>query len=104
MPDIHPKTFAPLIELHGFLPDTAEKFLITIKNGLQKKLEKLDYDNLVFSIFETKVIDSTGAPRPFIRFISTEYRIVHEIVEYLLSIQWKGEVEFVKLNQFWDLR
>jgi hypothetical protein len=98
------KTTAPLIELHGYTKEEAEELKELLKKNLESLLGKKNFSNLVFSFCPTEVVDIKGNPRPFIRFYSTEYVIVHQIEQYLRKIKWKGEIEFNKITQFHDLR
>ena len=102
--EVKPKTSAPLIELHGYTLKEFQNFVTLVKKGLKKALDKYDYENLAFSRVPSKVVDVNGYPRPFIRFVSSEFAISQMIKEHLITIKWKGEMEILKLHDYKDLR
>ncbi len=98
------KTTAPLIEFHGFMAFDATELQKKITDYAKDKMKEHDSKNLAFTVYENTVYDIGGTKRPFLRFYSSEYALVHMVIECLRNLGWKGEVEFVKITQFWDLR
>jgi hypothetical protein len=99
-----PNNAAPLIEVHGHSEEKAKEVIDLLKQGLKDKISKQDYKNLTFSIVPSVVIDMNDKPRPFIRFYSREYSIIHNIVEILRVDKWKGEIDTIILQNYFDLR
>lgn len=96
--------YAPLIEFHGFAHSEFEALKEKLKLALEKILSGEDYKNLTFSETTSKVIDTQEQARPFIRMFSSEYAVVHKVVYSLKEFGWKGEVEFIRITNYFDLR
>lgn len=97
-------SYAPLIEFHGFSKAESLNVKEKISEALKKVLSEKDYDNLTFSEIPTEVVDVQGNQRPFIRMFSSEYAVVHKVIDLLKSLDWKGEIEFIKIANYFDLR
>jgi hypothetical protein len=97
-------SYAPLIEFHGFTHSDVLKLKEKLSVSLKKELSKRDYGNLTFSEITTKVIDVTDVERPFIRMFSSDYIIIHKVVEFLKECKAQIEVEFIKITNYFDLR
>ncbi len=97
-------SYSPLIEFHGYVHSEFMK----LKDQLSEKLEKIlspdDYKNLTFSEITAKVVGTQKDDRPFLRLFSSEYVIVHKVHEILKNMDWEGEIEFIKISNYYDLR
>lgn len=96
--------YAPLIEFHGYVHSEFMRLKDQLSTALKKILSEDDYKNLTFSELTAKVVDTERKSRPFLRLYSSEYVIVHKIHDILESIGWEGEMEFIKITQYHDLR
>lgn len=96
--------YAPLIEFHGFVHPEFAALKEKLKLALERILSEEDYKNLTFSETPAKVMDTQEQSRPFIRMFSSEYVVVHKVVDILKEFSWKGEVEFIKITNYFDLR
>lgn len=101
---MHPNNYAPLIEFHGFTSPAVTKLRKLMTAALSTKLMKKDYNNLIFSEVMAKVEDVELNKRPYIRFYSSDFDIVHKVVDVLKELKWKGEIEFIKITNYFDLR
>lgn len=97
-------SYAPLIEFHGITPRKVsilkKKMLIHLKDMIPEK----DYNNLTFSKKACQVVGINDDPRPFIRMYSSEFALVHKVVNALKICAYEGEVEFIKITNYFDLR
>lgn len=96
--------YSPLLQFHGFEVAEIEKTKKILAEHLKDKISEKNYENLTFSAIETKVQDVNGKDRPFLRMYSSEYDMVHTIRLILEQNNWKYEIEFIKITNYFDLR
>ena len=97
-------SYSPLIEFHGFVHSEFMRMKDHLSRELKKILSEDDYHNLTFSELTPKVIDIQRKDRPFLRLYSSEYVMVHKIHDILEKLAWEGEMEFIKITNYYDLR
>ncbi len=97
-------SYAPLIEFHGYSHSGFMSLRDNLLDALKKVFSEDDYKNVTFSEIKTKVIDTEKTDRPFLRMFSSEFAIVHQVIEVLEELGCEAEVEFIKITNYFDLR